>query len=774
VPINHGDEMPVLNFRIRVACLGLAAAFAGGLLMTTPAEATRPNGYAVTNVNQRAGPGTEYPVLLTVPRNGPVSILGCLPDHAWCETYYRGSYGWMSAIYLMGYHDDGYYALRDYAPQMDFPVVRFEIGGYWDKHYRNRDFYRERDRWGPRRQDRGPRYRESSSFYGPLRPYGDWVWFQGQYVWVPTRVDRGWQPYTMGRWAYTRPYGWMWVSNEPFGWATYHYGRWGYSRRMGWFWVPGNRWGPAWVSWRQTDDYLAWAPLPPGPSEYASIQIGVGAIPDYYWQVVPTQSFLSVNVGLDIVRDRDRRRRVVERSKPLGNVTIVNNNVVNNVVNVTYVEQKTEEKVVALEVSDTAEAKDSGEVVGDKIEVYVPPEPDEPEELAPPEVKTIAEVEKASPTVDQVEGDEPTTENLLLPEEVKPAEDAPPPAASIDEAKPEEVPAEAEKAIQEAPDAPPALPDEVTPPAPEDEAPPPPEEVPPPATPEEEPAPVTPDAPKPEPTPEPTPEPAPEPEPAPTPQAAPEEKAPPKPEPEPAPVPEEKAPPPPPVEEPAPPVAEPPAPPKVEPPKEIAPPPPPPPVEEPAPPPPAAEPVPPPPPPPVEEPAPAPPPVQEKAPPKRDPKPDAQKEAPKREQPEQKKKAPPPEEATPPPPPPPPPAEMPEEIQPQVMPAPVERQPRKQEVKQKEAPPKQKQQESKQRAPQPLPVEVAPELAPMPPADDRKARRDRDGGGKKQQEVGGEQQGQKGQDKGKRQQNGGSPCPEGMMPTPEGECLPIQ
>ena len=73
------------------------------------------------------------------------------------------------------------------------------------------------------------------------------------------------------RWVYTDRYGWMWASNEPFGWATYHYGRWGFSKRIGWFWVPVSRWAPAWVSWRQPDHYLAWAPLPPSYDEGASV-----------------------------------------------------------------------------------------------------------------------------------------------------------------------------------------------------------------------------------------------------------------------------------------------------------------------------------------------------------------------------------------------------------------------------------------------------------------------------------------------------------------------
>src|SRR5262249_44832394 len=32
----------------------------------------------------------------------------------------------------------------------------------------------------------------------------------------------------------------------------------------GWVWIPGAEWGPAWVSWEQTDQYVGWAPLAPG------------------------------------------------------------------------------------------------------------------------------------------------------------------------------------------------------------------------------------------------------------------------------------------------------------------------------------------------------------------------------------------------------------------------------------------------------------------------------------------------------------------------------
>ena len=100
------------------------------------------------------------------------------------------------------------------------------------------------------------------------------MWYHNRYVWIPEDVDARWRPYTEGRWVYSRRHGWTWVSSEPFGWATYHYGRWGFSNRIGWFWVPGTRWAPAWVSWRQSDDYLAWAPLPPTYDRGPRISIG--------------------------------------------------------------------------------------------------------------------------------------------------------------------------------------------------------------------------------------------------------------------------------------------------------------------------------------------------------------------------------------------------------------------------------------------------------------------------------------------------------------------
>ncbi len=102
-----------------------------------------------------------------------------------------------------------------------------------------------------------------SYFYEALEDGGVWM-NHPRYgdVWQPY-VDENWRPYTLGRWAYSDDYGWTWVSDEPFGWAVYHYGRWSYDGDYGWLWVPGTEWAPAWVAWRQSEEAIGWAPLPP-------------------------------------------------------------------------------------------------------------------------------------------------------------------------------------------------------------------------------------------------------------------------------------------------------------------------------------------------------------------------------------------------------------------------------------------------------------------------------------------------------------------------------
>lgn len=143
-----------------------------------------------------------------------------------------------------------------------------------------------------------------SYFEDALSPYGSWVEVPDYgRCWQPTVVviNRNWRPYAdRGRWIYTSS-GWYWQSDYSWGWAPFHYGRWHCDSRIGWVWVPGSTWGPAWVSWRYTDQYCGWAPLPPSAHyvsgfgfRYRGSHVGISfdfGLSDDCYTFIPTGRF---------------------------------------------------------------------------------------------------------------------------------------------------------------------------------------------------------------------------------------------------------------------------------------------------------------------------------------------------------------------------------------------------------------------------------------------------------------------------------------------------
>jgi hypothetical protein len=139
----------------------------------------------------------------------------------------------------------------------------------------------EWERWNLERDRRVEQKRNSSRYLpeeldvyaGDFDDNGKWVDLRGHgQVWIPTvQVSAGWSPYRNGRWSWIGN-DYVWVGYEPWGWAPYHYGRWDYDEAVGWFWVPPARgdvyWGPGYVGWVRTADYVAWIPLAPRDTYY--------------------------------------------------------------------------------------------------------------------------------------------------------------------------------------------------------------------------------------------------------------------------------------------------------------------------------------------------------------------------------------------------------------------------------------------------------------------------------------------------------------------------
>ncbi|MBB4506482.1 SH3 domain-containing protein [Rhizobium johnstonii] len=127
---------------------------AAAMLVLAPAIAQAAEGYSTANVNMRAGPSTRYPAVAVVPAGSSVEIRGCLSNVNWCDVEFYGGRGWVSGQYVQAvYQQRRVYVGPQYYRPLGIPMVSFSVGNYWDRYYRNRDFYRERDRWS-----RGPDY----------------------------------------------------------------------------------------------------------------------------------------------------------------------------------------------------------------------------------------------------------------------------------------------------------------------------------------------------------------------------------------------------------------------------------------------------------------------------------------------------------------------------------------------------------------------------------------------------------------------------------------
>lgn len=126
---------------------GLLIAIASLIAFAAPAAAFAARGYTTADVNMRAGPSTDYPVVTTIPERGEVEIYGCLDERDWCDVSWAGFRGWVSAHYLEYFYEGHYVYLPDYFEVIHVPIVTFVLGSYWEQHYRSRPWFHNRPRW---------------------------------------------------------------------------------------------------------------------------------------------------------------------------------------------------------------------------------------------------------------------------------------------------------------------------------------------------------------------------------------------------------------------------------------------------------------------------------------------------------------------------------------------------------------------------------------------------------------------------------------------------
>lgn len=164
--------------------------------------------------------------------------------------------------------------------------------------------------------------------YDDLDDYGDWTPISDYGpIWFPRSMPYGWQPYTVGHWAYVAPWGYTWVDDAPWGYAPFHYGRW-VQWQGRWGWVPGPPrvrpvYAPAFVAFVGGGPGFSFGVSFGGGGVAAWFPLGVAEpyVPWYHCSPAYVRTVNVTNVNITVIR----------------NVTIVNNyNVFINRVNTVH------------------------------------------------------------------------------------------------------------------------------------------------------------------------------------------------------------------------------------------------------------------------------------------------------------------------------------------------------------------------------------------------------------------------------------------------------
>jgi hypothetical protein len=142
-------------------------------------------------------------------------------------------------------------------------------------------------------------------------------------------------PYSNGQWVNTEQ-GWYFQAPTPYEEVVHHYGRWTNSPTEGWVWVPGRVWSPAWVDWKENDEYVAWTPLPPG-SYIIDDKVNDYQIYDDKYVVVEKRYFVEPELYKYHVVE-NKKKTIIQELRKVNGVMVVNHRVINKGPEVSIIE----------------------------------------------------------------------------------------------------------------------------------------------------------------------------------------------------------------------------------------------------------------------------------------------------------------------------------------------------------------------------------------------------------------------------------------------------
>jgi uncharacterized protein YraI len=157
----------------------LSLALFAAVLAVLGSVAHAGNAYTQGEVHLRAGPSTDYPIVLSIPPNSLLAVNGCLDDFTWCDVDWEGNHGWLYGNYLYYDYQQRRVPVLEVGAALGIGVIAFNLGEYWSHYYVGRPWYARRSYWinrpAPPRRPPPPRPRPPSfpgrpPHGGPGRP----------------------------------------------------------------------------------------------------------------------------------------------------------------------------------------------------------------------------------------------------------------------------------------------------------------------------------------------------------------------------------------------------------------------------------------------------------------------------------------------------------------------------------------------------------------------------------------------------------------------------
>ena len=129
----------------QLARLGARVFLVAASLLAVAAQAG--NAYTQGQVHLRAGPSSDYPLVLSIPPNSLLNVNGCLDDFTWCDVDWEGNRGWVYGNYLYYDYQDRRVPVLQFGASLGIGIVGFSIGDYWGRYYTGRPWYGRENYW---------------------------------------------------------------------------------------------------------------------------------------------------------------------------------------------------------------------------------------------------------------------------------------------------------------------------------------------------------------------------------------------------------------------------------------------------------------------------------------------------------------------------------------------------------------------------------------------------------------------------------------------------